>query len=114
MPNMIYRRRFHKSVAFKNKLFLIDGDHTKTCEVYDSISKKFVLLKSPDSRLINYNNYNYKFPEAVISIRSKFYVFYEKKSTCLIYDIENNTWSEEHFELKKNMSFFSCAKVPQC
>ena len=109
---MIKRRSFHKSV--QNKLFLIDGDRARTCEVYDSTCKKFVLLKSPDSRLINYNDYRLKFPNAVISIRSKIYVFYEKKSTCLIYDIENNTWSEDLFEISKNLSFYSCAKVPQC
>ena len=53
MPDMINRRGFHKSVSVKNKLFLFAGDRTKTCEVYDSTCKKFVLLKPPDSRLIN-------------------------------------------------------------
>ena len=108
MPNMVEERYYHKSVAVKNKLFLIDGDRTKTCEVYDSTCKKFVLLKTPNNCLVNYKNL-----EAVITIGSKLYVFHERKSTCLTYDIENDTWSEESCEINKILLNFSCAKLPQ-
>ena len=73
-----------------------------------------VLLKSPDSRLKNNNNYDVSYPESAISFGSKIYVFQAKKKACLIYDIENNTWSEKHFEVGRNLRYFSCAKIPQC
>ena len=114
MPNMINIRSLHKSVAVKNKLFLFGGDRTKTCEVYDSTCKKFVLLKPPDSRLINYNDYGFMFPEAAISIGSKIYVFLASESICLIYDVENNILSENYFEVSRNLRYFRCAKIPQC
>ena len=92
-------------------MFLVEGGRNVTCEVYDSTCKKFVLLNSPDSRLINYNDYDVSYLESAISIGSKIYVFHATKSACLIYDIENNTWSEKPCDV-------SCAevgaKVPQC
>ena len=93
MPEMVEERYHHKSVAVKNKLFMVGGNN-KTCEVYDSISKKFVLLKSPDYRFINYNDYSFMFPKAAFSIGSKFHVFHGRKNTYFIYHIENGTWSE--------------------
>ena len=88
MPNMVEERYNHKSVAVKTKLFVVGGNN-KTCEVYDSISKKFVLLKSPDYRFINYNDYSFMYPKAAFSIGSKFYVFHGRKNTYFIYHIEN-------------------------
>ena len=41
MPNMIEKKFCHKSVAIKNKLFIVD----------DSVSNKFVLLKLPQNAL---------------------------------------------------------------
>ena len=110
MPNMINIRSLHKSVAVKNKLFLFGGDRTKTCEVYDSTCKKFVLLKPPDDCLLNYNVTR---PDAVISIGNKLAIFRSKKSLCLIYDIENDTWSEEPCGVTTSLSNFSCAKISQ-
>ena len=86
MFNMNNRRYFHKSVAIKNKLFIVKGDSTDTCEVYDSTCKKFVLLKTLNNCLVNYKNL-----EAVVIIGNKLYVFHERKSTCFIYDVENYT-----------------------
>ena len=107
---MIKRRSSHQSASFNINFFSVGGDHNVTCEVYDSICKKFVLLKSPDNRS---HYYKVTCPDAVISIGSKFYVFHTRKKTYFIYDIENEIWSEEPFNLSINISNFSCAKLPQ-
>ena len=83
MPNMNKRRYYHKSVAVKNNFFIVGGNQ-KTCEVYDSITKMFVLLKSPDDCLTNFNGYNVTFPDAVILIESKVLCVSFKKE-CLYY-----------------------------
>ena len=108
---MVRCRCLHKSASTRNKLFLVEGDRGRTCEVYDSTCKKFVLLKSPEGRFLHCS---VTFPDAVILIGSKFYVFHRRKSTCLIYDIENDTWSEEPCKVSRNLSNFSCAKLPKC
>ena len=113
MPNMNKRRYYHKSVAVKNKFFIVGGNK-KSCEVYDLISKKFVLLKSPYDCFTNFNGYNASYPDAVISIGSKFYVFHARKSACLIYGVESSTWADEICELSRNPSYLKCVKVPQC
>ena len=110
MPNMVEERYHHKSVAIKNKFFVVGGNN-KNCEVYDSISKKFVLLKSPNGRLINFNDYSFMFPKAAFSIGSKIYMFHGRKNTYFIYHIENGSWSEESFKVTRNLSNFICAKV---
>ena len=108
MPNMVKERFCHKSVAIKNKLYVFGGI-TKTSEVYDSACKKFVLLKSPDDCFLRFLD----FPLAVISIGNKLIVFQRKRNTCLTYDQEKEIWSEEPCEVSRNLSSFSCVKVPQ-
>ena len=113
MPNMIERRSCHKSVAIKNKLFVVGGRDTKTCEVYDSICNKFVFLKSPQEtlreKLIR--------PAEVISIGNKLVVFCDQLGKCsryiLFYDVDSDEWSEESWNAEKSLSKFSCVKVPQ-
>ena len=108
MPSMINERYGHKSVAIKNKLYMIGG-FTKTSEVYDSTCKKFVLLKLPDECFSSYLD----FPLAVFSIGNKLVVFQRRKSFSLVYDAENDTWSEEPCEVSRNLSSYNCVKVPQ-
>ena len=108
MPNMIEERNYHKSTAIKSKLYMF-GDITITSEVYDSTCEKFVLLKSPNDRFTRH----LESPLAAISIGNKIIVFIMKKGTSSVYDTENDTWSEEPFEVGRNLFRYSCAKVPQ-
>ena len=105
MPNMIVRRFCHKSVAVKNKLFVIGG-YIK-CEVFDSTTNKFTLLKQPTLA----SRFNLSEPYDVISIGSKLFVFKEDRNV-IIYDFENNKWSAKTCEATRNISYFSCVKVP--
>ena len=88
MPNMIEKRYRHKSVAIKNKLFVVGGMANTTCEVFDSICDRFVLLKTPTSFLGSLRE-----PAEVISIGSKLVVFCEEN--ILIYDTAQYEWSEK-------------------
>ena len=105
LPNMIESRFCHKSVAMKNKLFVIGGYSTEAGEVYDSISKNFVLLKPIPSFL--------DFHSEVISIGNKVLVFQNMRNVVLIYDMENDSWSEESCEITKHLFKFCCVKIPQ-
>ena len=88
MPNMVEERSYHKSVSIKNKLFVVGG-YRKTCEVFDSVFNKFVLLVPP---LASFKNFLH-FPAEVISISNKVFVFGYLRKTFLVYDVKNNKWS---------------------
>ena len=101
MPDMINGRVNHSLVVVKNKLYVI-GSLVDGCEVYDTTCKKFVDLKSP---LIE-NFFR------VIAIGSKIIVFEYYKNSVICYDVDMKEWICEPCDVMKNMSGYSCAKVP--
>ena len=105
---MIERRCSHRSVAVKNKLFVVGG-HTRSCEVYDSTCNNFVLLKQPPSVFKEYLG----FMDEVISIGSKLELFGDYRNSILFYDVEKDEWSDESCEVTNNLRGYGCAKVPQ-
>ena len=102
MPDMNSIKAFHNSVAIKNKLYVISKSNI--CEVYDSVCKKFVIMKPP-----SLNRYS-----SVIScsIGNKIYVFQDDSPKVFYYDVIKNEWSEELCDVTINLSKFSCVKVP--
>ena len=108
MPNMIESRYDHKSVAVKNKLFVVGGERSRNSEVFDSTCNKFVSLKPPPESFIKY----LRCPAEVISIGNRLVVFLET-GTILLYDFVNNEWSLKPCEVTKNIERYSCAKLPQ-
>ena len=56
---------------------------------------------------------NVKVGSDVITIGSKLIVFGNECERVVYYDAENDTWSEDSFEISKNISVYSCAKLPQ-
>ena len=112
MPNMIKARCNHSSVAVRNKLFVIGSDDwngSKSCEVFDSSYKKFVMLKKLPSAF----TFNLRFVANTFSIGNKLITIGYKSSTALYYDVEKDEWSEETFNLTNNKSFFSSISIPQ-
>ena len=110
IPNMIEERHSHKSVAIKNKLFVVGGSPRRTCEVYDSTCDNFVLLKQLPVHFQTYLGS----PGKVISIGSKLFVFGSTQpKDVLVYDVENDEWKKESFGVKHGLSRFCCVKVPQ-
>ena len=96
MPNIINGRSSHKSVAVKNKLFIIGGMFTKNCEVFYSTTNEFSLLKQHTlaSGLDLYK------PYGVITIGSKIFIF-QDNSTVKTYDFKNNELSLKKCQLQK-------------
>ena len=99
MPNMINVRFCHKSVAVKNKLFVISGINTNSCELFDSTTNKFTLLKQP-TQATGFYLYS---PSEVITIGSKIFVF-RRKGIMIVYDFEKDEWSEKLCEATKNIT----------
>ena len=104
MPSMIEERCFHRSVAIKNKLFSFGGVSNKNIEVFDSRSYQFVLLKCP-------NDLSHHEISDATSVANKIVMFGNKNGLVLLYDVENDVWSEERCESTRQIKYFSCSKV---
>ena len=107
MPNMVERRHSHKSVAIRNKLFVIGGI-TSTGEVFDSNCKQFVLLKLPTASVGDCLFYS----SAVVTSGNKLVIFSNRKNNILFYDVENDEFSDEECEAAKICQIRCSAKVP--
>ena len=105
MPNMIRGRHRHKSVAIKNKLFVVGGT-AATCAVYDSTCNQFVLLKPPPEY---YKDYFYG-PAEFISIGRKL-ILIPNDRLILFYNFKKDDWLEKSFEVTKDIMDFFCANI---
>ena len=112
MPNMIEGRIYHDLVAIKNKLFAFGGVKD-TCEVYDSCSKKFSLLKSPPNLFTSLTQMSYYNAAGAISIGNKIIVFNIGRGIVASYDIKTEQWSEKLIKISPVYKFRNCFKVPQ-
>ena len=104
MPNMIVRRSSHKSVAFKNKLFIVGGLCESSIEVFDSNCYQFVLLIC---------SYDLRYAEIadVTSFSNKIVMFGNRNGLVFHYDVEKEEWSKKHCKSNKHIKYFSCVKV---
>ena len=106
MPSMINESCDHNMLAVSNKLFAIGcGEDYDICEVYDSISKKFVVLSS---FLTFFSGFN----DTSITIGRKIMVIRNHARKVAIYDVDKNEWSEESFEDTRYYRNFNCIKIP--
>ena len=112
MPNMIQARFEHKSVAVKNKLFVVGGWETTTCEVFDLTCNKFVLLKPPPTTFFD-DERNFDDAAEVVSTGSSLAVFVNETTSVLFYDVENGEWSKESCEVTRRVEHYCCVKLPQ-
>ena len=110
MPNMIKGRCHHKSVAVKNKLYVIGGCLTPNCEVFDSTSNTFVLLKEPNDSLARMLMKLGEISFEAFSNGGELIVFTNDKHV-LVYDIESDKWRGKSCQATNRIEYFSCAKV---
>ena len=93
----------HNLVVNKNKLFVI-STRDNDCEVYDTLCKKFITIKSSQfdlsSIIIAY------------SIENKIFILQENSPKIIAYDTNKNEWSEESYEFTTELWLFSSVKVP--
>ena len=108
MPKMVRERVFHHLVAVKCKLFVIGG-RQDSCEVYDSSSKKFSLLKSPAEVL----KFDFKNAAGAISMGDRIIVFEDERKLVACYDLNKEQWSAESYGTDELYNFYGCVKLPQ-
>ena len=106
MPNMINEIYGHELVPVSNKLFALGRYFAyNICEVYDSICKEFVVIKSHPTFLDRSHHTS-------ISVGRKILVFKNYSTKVAVFDVDKNEWSEESFEVTKCISNFHCLKIP--
>ena len=74
----------------------------KNCEVFDNVCRKFVALKP----------YTFDLNKAM-SIGNKIVIFQHCKSSLFLLDVNKYKWTEESFEITKDLRGFECVKMPQ-
>ena len=109
MPNMVEGRFRHVLFAAQNKLFAIGGMESASCEVYDSRSKVFVLLKSPKGVL----SFDFKNAAGAFCYRNKILVYQSNSPTIAFYDIEKQEWCEETYKSGGFEKFSEYLFIPQ-
>ena len=91
-----------------NKMFVIGGNWNKTCEVFDSISRKFTairkieLIDSIRLSLVGINNKIYVFPKLISCTFKTFH----------IYDVLSDQWCVKEFDIFEVEYVSSCSKLP--
>ena len=106
MPGMTRERCGHGLVVVRNKLFAVGGG-VNSCEVFDSRSKKFVLVSSPPPAYFNFETI-----AGAVSKGNKVIIFrhFSKKVAC--YDLDKEQWSKEKYESDSIRTIHDCVKFP--
>ena len=86
---------------------MIGGFNNSDCEVFDSTTNNFTFLKQTTLASKSF----LRRPSGVITIGSKIFVFRDERNV-IIYDFENDEWSEKTCEATENFLWFSCASIP--
>ena len=112
---MLHRKSGHSSTSIGNKLFVLARYFNDNCEVYDSITNKFTLLKT-HPHLNNTDCYPIK--TFAIIVGHKIYVFKDKeflgrerKVLIFCYDVKENLWNSDDTCNIECIDGFSCAKM---
>ena len=113
LPDMIEKRCDHAAVSMGNKMFVIGGSYTSTCETFDSFSRKFTFIKS--IKLTKHYDSCYK----AVCIGQTFVAFSIKPTVIqtepydtkvFVYDTSKDQWSEKECSVLKNLAGISCVK----
>ena len=107
MPNMIKERNDHKSVAIKNKLYIVGGLYETSIEVFDSCTNKFVFIK------YNSRDLTYKYISDITTLGNRILIFKNNNGLVLVYDVEKDEWVEKVSNATAHITYFSCAKIPK-
>ena len=92
----------HGLVAVDGKLFAVGREDS--CEVFDG--NEFSLLKNPLNPIRC---------QEVLSVGSKVVIFQDfYSSSIVVYDVENDEWSEKPCDVAESTNFYSCVKIPFC
>ena len=109
MPDMVQRRCCHRLVPVRNKIFVVGGRDRTTCEAFDGVARKFVLLKET-ARAFEADGVN-TFSHAFL-FGSKLLVIGSATSKALFYDTETGKCSKVGLAGIDDVSRYCCVQVP--
>ena len=111
LPPMIEKRRWHASVSMGNKLFVIGGKKSLSCELFSSRSRKFVYLKHS----LNIQVFHKSFlrsvcigDKIVVCVMSK----YGLGTKICTYDVCKQKWLYCDSKFSTKYTAISCTKNP--
>ena len=110
MPDMLNERSGHALVAVKNKLYaiggrLISGRSCRECEVYDNLSKKFVIV----NHVFPLSEHIYNVPQWFTMGKS--IAIFGPDYQIAVYDVEDDEWT--HCDITQCESAPFCIKIPR-
>ena len=113
-PSMLNPKCNHGSVSLGNKMFVIDRNINDGCEVFDSISNKFTLLKTKP-HVKNVECYPFKAKAFTVGytmhVFNVIYVMGKGRILTSCYDVEKKSWTSENYYNPEFSNYFVCAKM---
>ena len=112
LPNMIESRNGHAAVSVGNKMFVICGQFDVTCEVFDSVCRKFNYIR----QIVRSETHSTKMSAVSIGYKIIAFPFQNYNSSVerkyLIYDVLTGKWEQKLIELVSTYVIDSCSKLP--
>ena len=103
------KRCHHAAVSMGNKMFVIGGNETSSCEIFDSFSRSFTSIKS-FVKLPELDDYYFQ-AVCVGNYITVIHGFFNSKETKVyIYDVDKQMWSNTDSEFCKNLFGSNCVK----
>ena len=103
LPDMIKERYCHDAVSMGNKMFIVGGNYTTNCEVFDSRSRKFTTISSEIISDLQ------DWCLDAFSIGNKIVMFHKNphtESAVYLYEVDKEKLSNIEYDFTKNMSSF--------
>ena len=101
---MIEERYDHAAVSMGNKIYVIGGRKTLSCEVFDKLSRSFTLIKSFSSLKFTTERWELK----ALCIANDVFVLHNhwlsKITKVYSYDVGKQTWSNVDCAFGKSLS----------
>ena len=110
---MIYERKFHYTTS--NKLFAVSEDisHLKksSCEVFDSATRKFTIVKVSNNVQIFHGVSSY-IPAVTIGRKIMLFPYTDYKPSLIVYDVVSGQWTTAEVDFGSTEVDF-VSKFPQ-
>ena len=90
---MLQNNSSHISVSMGNKMFVISEILHQNCEVFDSISRKYNVIKPA----LFVKKYCFDNQQNAYCIGNKIVVFCSSYNCFVVHDTDKNEWSLKHF-----------------
>ena len=108
---MLLERKDHTVLIISNKMYIVGGDFLRnSCEVFDSITRKFTFIKTPPNWMKCLSTYY------SVSVGYNIYCFVREEYGSGIvvyrYNIQKKVFDIKTCLKIENTSHFSCTKVP--